>query len=199
MPVTLKGIWEHDLGITWTVDEPLARSAHAIVDDGRVWLIDPIHHLDALERAAALGEPAGVLQLLDRHGRDCEAVARQLGVPRLRVPDVVAGSPFEAIPALRAPGWKETALWWPGRQALVVAEVVGTAVHYTGGRREVGMHLFLRPLAPKALRGRRPEHLLVGHGEPVHGQAAADGLEDAYARARRDIPQVLRALPGSFR
>jgi hypothetical protein len=53
-------------------------------------------------RACALGEPAGVLQLLDRHGRDCERVADRLGVPRHAVPDVgPAGAPFEVIPVLR--------------------------------------------------------------------------------------------------
>ena len=54
-----------------------------------------------------------MLQLLDRHNRDCAEVAQRLGVPHLKVPDAVPGSPFEAIPALRVPGWKETALWWP--------------------------------------------------------------------------------------
>ena len=47
---------------------------------------------------AALGEPAGVVQLLDRHNRDCAAVAAELGVPHLVVPDAVPDSPFEAIP-----------------------------------------------------------------------------------------------------
>jgi hypothetical protein len=106
---------------------------------------------------------------------------------------------FEAIAAVRVPRWKETALWWPAKKALVVAEVLASNPMQTGGEQEVGMHLFLRPWPPKSLRGFRPEHLLLGHGHAVHGPPAAAGLETAYARARRDLPLVLRKLPGAVR
>ena len=67
----------------WIAPEPrfMQRASHAIAADGRVWLIDPVADEGALGRARELGEPAGVVQLLDRHGRDCRAVAEQLGVP----------------------------------------------------------------------------------------------------------------------
>jgi len=189
---------EHPLGLTWVVEEPMERAFHALVDDGRVWLVDPLDGPE-MEDAAALGEPAGVLQLLDRHNRDCAAIAARLGVPRLNVPDAVPGSPFEAIAAVRVPRWRETALWWPARKALVVAEVVAANPMHTGGKERVGMHLFLRPWPPQSLRGYQPEHLLLGHGHSVHGTEAATGLETAYARARRDLPWVLKGLPGSVR
>jgi hypothetical protein len=35
----------------------------------------------------------------------------------------------------------------------------------------------------------------MGHGPPVHGVAAAEGVERAYARSRRDLPGVLAKLP----
>jgi hypothetical protein len=44
---------------------------------------------------------------------------------------------------------------------------------------------------PKALLGFEPEHVLVGHGEGLHEDAAAE-LRLAVTRARRDLP---RALP----
>src|SRR3954452_16331917 len=97
---------EHELGLSWVAEEPMERAFHALVDGGRVWLVDPLDGPE-IEDAAALGEPAGVLQLLDRHNRDCAAVAARLGVPHLSVPDSVPDSPFEAIPAMRAPGWRE--------------------------------------------------------------------------------------------
>lgn len=70
---------EHERGLTWVVVEPMQRAFHALADDGRVWLVDP---LDGPEvgAAEALGEPAGVLQLLDRHDRDCAAIAARLRV-----------------------------------------------------------------------------------------------------------------------
>jgi hypothetical protein len=189
---------EHALGLTWVVEEPMRRASHALVADNRVWIVDPVECEGAPE-LAALGEPAAVLQLLDRHNRDCAAVASRLGVPHLNVPDSVPDSPFEAIAAVRVPKWQETALWWPARSALVVAEVLGTNEMYTGGRAPLGMHLFLRPFVPGALRGYRPEHLLCGHGAPRHGPAVGDEIEAAYRNARRGIPGVLRALPGAVR
>lgn len=189
-------VLKHDLGLTWVDGDALERASHALVDGGRVWLIDPVEHAGALERALALGEPAGVVQLLDRHGRDCPALARRLGVPLHVVPDSLPESPFTVIPALRMRGWRESSLWWPGRRALVVAEVVGTSPHVTlGGSRAAGIHPLLRLRPPRALRYYQPEHLLVGHGEPIHGPAAADALHTAYARSRRDLPRMLLAAP----
>lgn len=192
-------VLEHDLGLTAVIEgEPMKRAWHALADEGRVWLVDPLDDRAFTGPAAALGEPAAVLQLLDRHERDCAAIAERLGVPHHRVPDSVPGSPFSAIPALRIPRWRETALWWPSRSALIVAEVVGSGPMYAVGGGRVGMHPFLRPWPPESLRGMRPGHLLFGHGPPIHGPECADELERAYESARRDIPAFLRALP-SFR
>ncbi len=199
MPRELLSVDEYEFGLTWVLDEPMQRSSHAIAAGGKVWIVDPVEAGDLIERATALGEPAGILQLLDRHNRDCEALAERLGVPHLRVPDEVAGSPFEAIAPVRLPGWKETALWWPERRALVVAEVVGTNSVFNAGTGGVGMHPMLRALPPGKLRGYEPDHLLTGHGPPVHGPEAADGIERAYTRSRRDIPRAILNLPRAYR
>jgi hypothetical protein len=197
MAVEISALSEFTLGLTWEIAEAARRTSHAVRGtDGRVWLIDPVDHPDAMARVATLGEPAAVVQLIDRHNRDCAAIAARLGVPHLDVPDAVPDSPFQAIPVLRMKRWRETALWWPERELLVVAEAVGTAEAFTaGGHGAVGMHPILRPRPPKALRGHRPEHLLCGHGPPVHGATARDGVEWAYAHARSDIPRLLLALP----
>jgi hypothetical protein len=186
-------------GFSWIVDEPLQRASHALADDGRVWLVDPVDEPDAIERAQGLGPVAAVVQLLDRHNRDCEQVARRLGVPHLRVPDALPETPFEVLPVVHLPRWRESALWWPQRRALVVAEAVGTAPLFTAGRAPAGIHPFLRVRPPGRLRGMQPEHLLVGHGGAVHGAAAAPALEQAYARSRRDLPRVLVSLPAAVR
>ena len=190
---------EHPHGFSWVMDDPLTRTAHALRADGQVWLVDPVDEPAALDRAAALGDPAGVIQLLDRHDRDGAAIAARLGVPFLRLPREVPGSPFEVVDVLDLPRWRERALWWPAERVLVVAEVVGTNAIYTTGAGPAGIHPFLRLLPPGAVRGHLPEHLLVGHGAGIHGPGAADALETAYARSRRDVPRFLARVPGILR
>ncbi len=185
---------EFEFGFSWVLDERMQRTSHALVDRGRVWLIDPVDVPEAIERATALGTPTAVLQLLDRHNRDCAALAARFDVPHLEVPDVVPDSPFEALPAVRVPRWRETALWWPERRTLVVTEVVGTNDYYAVGPGPVGVHPFLRAWPPSSLRGMRPEHLLTGHGAGVHGPEAAPALERAFSRSRHDLLHLGPAL-----
>ena len=193
MPRTVRVYDEYAFGFSWVLEEVMQRTSHALVVDGGVWLVDPVAHDEALERAAGLGAIAGVLQLLDRHNRDCEPLAERFGVPLLKVPD--EAPPFKTIPVVRFPGWKETALWWPEHEALVVAEVVGSNEYFTGGRGAAGMHPMLRALPPRGLSSYSPRHLLMGHGAGVHGAAATPALRQAHHRARRDIPRVLAKLP----
>jgi len=186
---------ELPFGFSWAPDEAFMRTSHALQAGGRVWLVDPVDVPEAIERAASLGRAAGVLQLLDRHRRDCAAIAARLGLPHLRLPAAVPGSPFAVVPVLRVPGWHEIALWWPERRALVVAELVGTNDFFSLGGGQAGVHPALRLPAPGALRGYEPEHLLVGHGRGVHGPAAAEALAGAYSRARKDLPRLAGRLP----
>ena len=70
-------------------------------------------------------------------------------------------------------------------------EALGTSSIWTADHGVVGLHPILRPLPPKALRGYRPAYLLTwGHGPPVKGPDARDGVEWAYDRARADIPRL---------
>jgi hypothetical protein len=188
----------HALGITWTERGGTVRTAHALKSEERVWLIDPFDDEPALRAAASLGRPAGVLQLLDRHNRDCEPIATRLGVPLLRLPDRVPDAPFEVVPVLSRWGWKEVALWWPQERALIVAEAVGTAPVFAIGRR-AGVHPILRLTPPRSqLSAYQPTMLLVGHGNTIESNAAA-ALEEALAHSRSDIPQLLIKLPKLLR
>ena len=174
----------------------MQRTSHALAYDGRVWLVDPVDVPEAVDRALTLGEPAGVIQLLDRHPRACAALAERFGVPHLRLPEAVPDSPFEVITVVDLPKWRETALWWREREALVVAEAVGTGPMYG---QPAGIHLFLRLRPPGILRDYDPEHLLVGHGTGVHGRDAKPALETAYRRSLRDLPATLVRLPFTMR
>jgi hypothetical protein len=192
------GIERYDelpFGFSWVMDEPMARTSHALAADGRVWLVDPVDDPAARERAAGLGTPAAVLQLLDRHNRDGAEIAARLGVPHFKVPGALPDSPFEVVPVVRLPGWREVALWWPQTRTLVVAEALGTAPMFAADRGDAGVHLLLRLLPPRSLRRFAPEHLLVGHGPGLHGPAAASALRRAFARSRRDLPRIVARLP----
>jgi hypothetical protein len=182
-------------GFSWLVDEPATRTSHALAADGRVWFVDPVDWAPALDRALALGTPAAVVQLLDRHTRDCAALAGRLNVLHLVVPDVLPGSPFECVPVVRTRGWRESALWWAETRTLVVAEAVGTNRFFRAGDERVGVHLLLRLTPPRGLAGFEPEHLLVGHGEGVHGAEAAAALHEALAESRRRLPRLLLRAP----
>ena len=190
--------FEH--GFSWFPDDTLRRTGHALDTGDGVWLVDPVDVPAAIERAAERGTPAGVLQLLDRHDRDCAAIAARLGVPHLRLPAAIPGSPLVVVPVMSLPLWHEVALWWPERRVLVVAETIGTTRgFFAPGGQPAGVHPVLRLAPPGALRGFEPEHLLVGHGRGVHGPAAAAALAGAYARARKDLPRLALTLPGMAR
>src|SRR5690349_4113757 len=186
----LRELAEHPLGVTWVVDDPLLRASHALVHEDRVWLVDPVDAPEALSRVAELGEPAGVLQLFVAHARDGEAIAQRLGVPFHVLPDVLRDSPFSVLNLDLGP-WKERALWWPELRGLVVGESIGTATHYALGPGPAGVHFLRRPVPPSRLKPFLPEHLLVGHGDPVHGGTAAAALLDALHRSRRDLPAFI--------
>jgi hypothetical protein len=191
-------IQRHALGLTWVETSGMRRAAHALRAGGRVWLIDPFEDEVAVSAATELGTPAGVIQLLDRHNRDCGAIAQRLEVPLMRVPDAVSDSPFTVLPVISRPWWREKALWWESERALVIAEAVGTAPAFALGRR-VGIHPMLRLRPPKgALTRYSPERLLVGHGTALESGAAAE-IAQALDGALSDIPQLVLKLPSLVR
>lgn len=182
-------------GFGWIVEEAMTRTSHALIAEGRVWLVDPLDWPEAIDRACGLGEPAGVVQLLDRHDRDCAALASRLGVTHLVAPDDVPGSPFELIPIVRRRWWRESALWWPGRKTLVTADALATNRFYTAGKAPLAVHVLLRLTPPRQLGGLDPERILVGHGEGLIGPGAADALREALRVSRRGLPGLLARLP----
>ena len=176
---------EFDGGLGWIEDAGFVRRCgHALVADGRVHLVDPFEHDGLDERVRAAGEPAGVIQLLDRHARDGEAIAARLGVPLHRLE---APPPFVAIELATPPGWREIALWWPEERVLVAADALGTARYFRAPGEAIGVHPLLRLFPPRRLAGLEPRRILVGHGEGIHDDAAA-ALREALGSARRRLP-----------
>lgn len=188
----------HQAGLTWHETGGMGRAAHAVRANDRVWLIDPFDDAAALAALAELGPPAGVIQLLDRHNRDCVKLASRLGVTHHRLPRSLPETPFEVISVIARPWWKELALWWPGGHTLIVAEAIGTAPLFALGR-AAGVHPMLRLRPPQgALSGLHPQRLLVGHG-PALETGADDALRAALSASRADTPKLLVKLPSVLR
>jgi hypothetical protein len=193
---------ETDFGFGWISPEKpkLRMASHAVAADGGVWLVDPTDEPPLDERVRALGEPRGVIQLLDRHNRGAAAVASRLGLPHHLVPfGGVPDAPFEIVPLVRRNRWREAALWWPERRVLVTADALGTVPHYfaVGGER-IGVHPLLRLTPPRRLAALEPEHVLVGHGEGVHA-AATEAVRDALTHSRRRTVRLALELPLTLR
>jgi hypothetical protein len=182
---------EDGRGFGWVADEFLERASHALAADGGVWVLDPLAFPEAEERARALGEPRGVITLLDRHRRDSAEVAERLGVPHLEVPyDGVPGAPFELLPVRRGRLWREVALWWPEARVLACGDALGTTAYYRAGDERLAVHPLLRLRPPRALAALEPLHVLCGHGEGVRGEEATPALQEALATARRRLPRA---------
>ena len=173
----MEAVDEFDAGFGWIRREFLQRCSHALVADGRVWLIDPVDDDGVEERVRAAGTPAGVIQLLDRHARDCVVVANRLGVPHHVVPLEPVG-PFEFVPVRMGRRWREVALWWPSQRVLVCADALGTVGYFGFRRGGLAVHPFLRLRPPRRLAALAPAIILCGHGTGVMTDAAS-----ALARA----------------
>ena len=184
-------------GFGWIVDEPprLQRASHALVDNGRVWLVDPVDDPELGARIDPFGRVVGVIQLLDRHERDGAELSAHYDVPLHRTPhEGVPGSPFQVLRTVNLPKWREAALLWPEQKTLVVADALGTASYFLGPGELLAVHPLLRPFPPRSLGRVKPEHVLCGHGEGVHGAEATLALSEALRSARRGIPRWLVGL-----
>jgi hypothetical protein len=178
---------ELDGGFGWIVDEFMQRCSHALVVDGRVWVIDPVDGEGVEERIRAAGEPAGVIQLLDRHNRACLELAERLGVPHHFVPEA-GTAPFELRRIRRTRWWKEVALWWPERRVLVCGDALGAAGYYCARGERLAVHPLLRWFPPRRQLGSLgPDAVLCGHGEGILNGAEPE-LREALSTARRRIP-----------
>jgi hypothetical protein len=185
---------EFEHGFGWSrEDDRLRRTSHAIRAGGTVWLTDVVDGPGIDERIRALGEPAGVVQLIDRHKRDCAVVADRLGVALHVTPFTdVPGTPFVVLPVVRRRFWREIALWFPAERILVCGDALGSLDYFRTRGEPFGVHPLLRVFPPRrALGGLEPQHVLFGHGDGAHGPESAPELREALATARRRLPRAL--------
>lgn len=167
---------ETPFGFGWIAPEPafMQRCSHAFLAGGGVWVVDPVACDGVVERILALGTPAAVLVLFGRHRRDSEAIARELGVPRHLPGAPPPQPPFQLVRIGRG----ELAVWLPEHETLVVGEALGTSQYMRAPGERLGLHPFRRLTPPKRLNAFDPHHVLVGHGEGLHGEETAAALHD---------------------
>ena len=169
----------------------MERCSHALTVDGRTWLIDPVDN----PRVDTFENVTGVIQLLDRHNRDCAAIAKRLRVPHHIVPrDPIL--PFGFIDIRRNRCWNEVALWWDDRRILVCADALGTAAYFRAGDERLGVHPLLRLRPPR--RVVQPAALHCGH-RPGGVDDADTALGEALRTSRRRIPQQVVSAVRAWR
>ena len=191
--MTARIVDELPFAFGWLEPEPelMQHTSHAMAVDGRVWVLDPTDAPELEERVRALGEPAGVVQLLDRHERAGAAWARRLGVALHRLPASLPGSGLEVLSVVALPGWREIALWAPGTRTLVTADAFASAPGYADAHGPLSVHPLLRLRPPRALGELPVEHVLTGHGPGLHGPEAREGVAQALRTARSGLPGFL--------
>ncbi|MFL5946821.1 MAG: hypothetical protein ACJ74C_15460 [Gaiellaceae bacterium] len=175
----------------WVEDEFMERCSHALVEDGRTWLVDAVDN----PRVQELDNLAGVIQLLDRHNRDCARLAQRYGVPHRVVPKERIG-PFEFLPVRQSRRWREVALWWPERGTLLCADALGTAEYYRAGDERLAVHPLLRFRPPQF--DVQPRTILCGHGAGIYDDAE-EALREALRTSRRRAPRQLVSAVRAWR
>ena len=204
-----------DGGVGWIAypDERMQRASHALVDDGDLWLVDPVDTEGLDDLLAEFGEVCGVVVLLDRHERDAARLARRhdvsvhlpvwmkglasdLDAPVEPVRTELADTGYRLQRLLDTPFWKEAALSNP-EGTLLVPEALGTAAYYRTEAERLGVHPILRAFPPRRLRGLAPDRVLLGHGSGITTDAS-DALADALRGSRRRAPQLYARTARSF-
>ncbi|WP_435073785.1 hypothetical protein [Halorubrum sp. HHNYT27] len=204
-----------DGGVGWIAypDETMERASHAVAvpnvetETNDVWVFDPVDAPGLDDLLAELGTVAGVVVGLDRHKRDSAAIATrhdvsvwvpewmtgvadELDAPVKRFGDRLADTGFEAfrIRDSSVPPWQEAGFF--DGETLIVPESLGSASYFRGDRERIGVHPMLRLTPPtRALSGRNPERVLVGHGVGILDGAAV-AVEDALSNSRSKAPAL---------
>lgn len=198
--------FEDSVGWMAHPSETMQRASHAVVADGDVWVIDPVDVEGLDDLLAEYGTVAGVVILLDRHKRDCAAVANRhdvsVWIPSFmtdvadeidasieRFDNALGDSGFRLQEVVNNSFWQEGALYNEKSGVLIVPESVGTSEFFRTGNRVLGVHPLRRLTPPTELAKLEPERIHVGHGKGVH-EDAPRALRKAVAGSRIRTPQL---------
>jgi hypothetical protein len=200
----LHGRSEYGFGWIAHPEEVMQRSSTALVDGGRVWLIDPLRATGLDEAIRALGTVAGVIVTFVGHDRDAAWLANLYGVPvylpthlqRLsldcrveRVAARIPDSPLQLVPCSGhgVLSWiRDTAVWWPAQRTMVIGDTLGSAPYFVRAGETIAVHPVRRLQPPTDLLTLRPERVYPGHGRSVT-TGAGDAVESAVRTARTQL------------
>jgi hypothetical protein len=200
---------EDDDGFGWIAypDEEMQRASHAVRTPEGVYVIDPVDVPGLDEHLAALGSVAGVVLTLDRHERDCAAIATRHDAPVL-VPEFF-GDPsfdveieplrgrlaqFDVVPVVNKSFWNEVALWDADAGVLWVSEALGTSAYFRTPGERLGVHPMVRAFPPRTqLGGLDPSAIYCGHGHSITTDAS-DALTTALGGSRRRMPRLYAGI-----
>lgn len=203
---TFDPIDEFEGGFGWIAhqEETMRRASHALVDDGDVWIVDPVDAKGLDKELAAFADVAGVVVLFNYHGRDANAVAARHNAPVYLPAEMTAmdedafSAPVERFEnrlgetdyhlreVATSRVWQEWSLY--DGKTLVVAESVGTADYFVAPGERLGVSMVRRLTPPRStLGGLQPDRILCGHGEGIFAGAASE-LRRALRESRRTAP-----------
>ena len=207
-PGVFEPVDEFEGGVGWIAhpDETMQRTGHALVDDGDVWLVDPVDAGGLDDHLNRLGTVRGVVVLFNYHRRDAAAIARRHGVSMLLPAEMHAldetdidapvdhfdgqlgRTDYRLREVARSRLWQEWALF--DGETLVVAESLGTAGYFRAPGERLGVSLLRRLTPPRSTLGKlAPDRILCGHGEGVFTDASG-ALSAALKNARRTAPHM---------
>ena len=188
---TAPAVTEWDGGVSWIAhpEEDAKRASHALETAAGVWIVDPVDADGLDELLADRGPIAGVAVVHDRHTRDAEAIAarhdaavyapewmdltrEKLGAAPEPIGAELPGTHVAVHRLIDTDEWEEALLVDESGGTVVAMEALGTLPSFRADGDDLGVHPALET-APDGLAGLRPERILVGHGESVHGDATA--------------------------
>lgn len=207
-------IYDWDGGLSWVAhpDERMHRSSQALVEDGEVWLVDPVDTHDLDDTIADYGEVAGVVVLTNSHGRHADRIAARHDVA-IHVPACFD----EKTPAFDSPtepfetalgatgyglvwecemgGWREGALYHPDRRTLVIADALVTSI-FASRPGQLELFPLFRWSPPRDPLGDLSlDRILLGHGPPVTDDPEG-ALQSALAVSKpRAAAGIIRHIP----
>ena len=195
--------WENGFGWIGSPGEKMMRTSHAFVEDGDVYLVDPVDAVNLDERISEYGEVEGIVVLFARHERDSEKLSERYGCPVYvpewfdrsldaeveRISGRVPGTEWEIHDVVDSRVSREAALYHEGSKTLIVADALGTANHLCGRGEKLGMSPLYRFNPPQKLLDFEAERVFCGHGEGVMN-GASELVEKTVREGRLKTPSA---------